>query len=58
VIRKTIFTAVILLLLVSGCDNDKEVGGDPASAESEQTIPSEGAQKVYPLPVPDPYPTY
>ena len=57
-IRKTIFTAVILLLLVSGCDNDKEVGGDPASEESDQTIPSEKTQKVTPLPAPDPYPTY
>ena len=57
-ISKTILPAVILLLLLPGCDNDKEVGGDPASEESEQTIPSEGTQKVTPLPAPDPYPTY
>ena len=57
-ISKIIFPAVILLLLLSGCDSDKKVGRDPASAESETTILSEGIQKLTPRPTPDPYPTY
>jgi uncharacterized lipoprotein NlpE involved in copper resistance len=58
VISKTIFPAVILLLLLLGCDNEKKVGSDSASAKSETTILSEGTQKITPLPAPDPYPTY
>ena len=57
-ISKTILPAVISLLLLSGCDNDKKVGSDPASTESETTIPSEGTTKITPRPTPDPYPTY
>ena len=57
-ISKTILPAVILLLLLPGCDNDKKADRDPASAESETTILSEGIQKLTPRPTPDPYPTY
>ena len=57
-ISKTILPAVILLLLLPGCDNDKNVGRDPASAENETTSLSEGTQKITPRPIPDPIPTY
>ena len=56
--NKQIFSVIILLLLLSGCGNEKKVGGDPSSAESKTTIPSGGTQKITPRPVPDPYPTY
>ena len=57
-ISKTILPAVILLLILSGCDNDKKVVSDPAGAENETTSLSEGTQKITPRPIPDPIPTY
>ena len=53
-IIKNIPLVVILLILLTGCDNEKQ----SVSEESETTIPSEGAQEITPRPIPDPYPTY
>ena len=53
-IIKNIPLVVILLILLSACDNEKQI----VSEESETTIPSEGVQEVTPRPIPDPYPTY
>ena len=56
--NKQIFSVIIVLLLSSGCGNEKKVGGDSSSAEIETTISSGGIQKITPRPTPDPYPTY
>ena len=53
-IIKNIPLVVTLLILLIGCDNEKQ----SVSEEIETTIPSEGAQEITPRPIPDPYPTY
>ena len=57
-INQQIFSVIIILLLLSGCDSETKVGSDPSGAEIETTIPSGGTQKITPRPTPDPYPTY
>ena len=53
-IIKNIPLVVMLFILLSACDNEKQI----VSEESETAISSERVQEITPRPIPDPIPTY